>query len=35
MASLITLGSHRDLTREAVEAVAWRGRRWPLASATC
>jgi len=32
-ASLITLGSHRDLTREAVEAVAWGGERLALAPA--
>ena len=32
-ASLVTLGSHRDLTREAVEAVAWGGERLALAPA--
>jgi hypothetical protein len=32
-AGLITLGSHRDLTREAVEAVAWGGERLALAPA--
>jgi len=32
-AFLITLGSHRDLTREAVEAVAWGGERLALAPA--